>query len=437
MYALVKRGHIAEKFSVDVPGYKHASSLVMIAAMVCNVDCTIQNIPNILDTKVMLNIMEKRGHKILYQNNTLEIKKSRGDIIVLDKEEANLIHNTMYMLPAFCPLQKEMFLPTTGGCRIGEGKNSERPIEHIIDIMKKSGAECKVYNDGIYMSYKKNISNINVDISEYSTDRNVPRGPCVSGATKAAIFVSMSSQGMCTIKNPYLKGDVISLLEFLKLAGFFVEMKNDTLYISRAFRKVSKINYEIISDPTVIITYICLSVYLGIPLVLDNISEKTISRELKNDIDFLHQIGVDIVCESDKVFVSCKNSIHKGVLDICCGNILSDHQPFYALLMSKGNEGGKITDSVWTNRFSYAIELNKILNSFRIEGSTLHITPGENKEGEYALYGADLRATAVLLIATAARDDISIVYGLEHLERGYEDFLEKLKLIGVDIQIKE
>lgn len=53
MYALVKRGHIAEKFSVDAPGYKHASSLVMIAVMVCNVDCTIQNIS--LDTAMGSN----------------------------------------------------------------------------------------------------------------------------------------------------------------------------------------------------------------------------------------------------------------------------------------------------------------------------------------------------------------------------------------------
>ena len=75
-------------------------------------------------------------------------------MVEVDNQNASMIHNILYFLPAFCPIQREMFLPNTGGCKIGTGKDGSRPVEHIIDLMQKSGAKCKEYNDGIHMSYK-------------------------------------------------------------------------------------------------------------------------------------------------------------------------------------------------------------------------------------------------------------------------------------------
>ena len=433
MYALVRKGKATENINIIVSGYKHAASLVMIAAMTRNLNCTIRNIPDILDTKVLLRFMEQRGHEPQYENNVLKIKKCKNGIIEVDNQNASMIHNTIYFLPAFCPIQKEMFLPHTGGCKIGTGKDGSRPIDHIIDLMQKSGAKCKEYNDGIHMSYQNGINSIDIDINHYSTSKEMAAGPLISGATKTAILLSMHSEDTSSIQNPYMKGDVLSLLEFLKSVGYRVQIKRNTLYIAGAPRESKDIDYQIISDPSVIITYMCLSIYLGIPLTLCGVSE---TRELKNDIEFLRQIGVEIFYDSGKVYFHCKNGINKGDLNVYCGNILSDHQPFYALLMSLGKDGGKITDNVWSNRFSYAKELNKIVNSFRVYGHELHITPGEKIIGNVELYGDDLRATAVLLIAAAARNDISIIHGIEHLERGYENFIEQLIRIGIDIQLK-
>lgn len=436
MHALVRKGKTLKNIDIMASGYKHAATLVMIAAMVRNLDCTIGNIPDILDTRVLLRFMKQRGHESQYENHVLKIKKCENGMVEVDNQNASMIHNILYFLPAFCPIQREMFLPNTGGCKIGTGKDGSRPVEHIIDLMQKSGAKCKEYNDGIHMSYKNGINPLDIDINHYSTSKEMAAGPLISGATKTAIFLSMHSEDTSSIRNPYMKGDVISLLEFLKSVGYEVKIERNTLYISGAPREVKDIYYQIISDPSVIITYLCLSIYLGIPLTLCGVSEKSITRELKNDIEFLRQIGVEVLYDSGKVCFDCKNGIHRGDLNVYCGNILSDHQPFYALLMSLGKDGGRITDNVWNNRFSYVKELNKMVDSFRVEGHTLHITSGEKMKGDVGLYGNDLRATAVLLIAAAARNDISIVHGLEHLERGYENFIEDLMRIGIDIQIR-
>ena len=68
MHALVRKGKTLKNIDIMASGYKHAATLVMIAAMVRNLDCTIGNIPDILDTRVLLRFMKQRGHEPQYEN---------------------------------------------------------------------------------------------------------------------------------------------------------------------------------------------------------------------------------------------------------------------------------------------------------------------------------------------------------------------------------
>lgn len=438
MKATVYGGHKLKEISVEPSGYKHASSMVILAALAGEIPCRISNVPNILDTICLTKIISQLGCNISFAGQDLSLYSFSYNKNTIDEEDAIQIHNTLYLLPVLGFKMPSFFLPSTGGCAIGNGANGERPTSHILDLMCRSGAVCEETNKGIKVRAPKKIIPLNVDIMDYSTFSDRLAGPLVSGATKVALFIAMQCFEESVIRNPYLKGDVISILEFLSASGFYVSYDKDSIHLSRCARK-NKPHYTIISDPTEIITYMCLSIYCNFPVKMTNISPVSVQRELDMDLEFLKAMGIRMNLDKNNTLTFLKGTENeKGPsrLEIFSGahQILSDHQPFYALLMSQTPYGGTVSDYVWKKRFSYAEELNKMVHAFDFSINQLIVRPGVEHSKKVEVFGKDLRSTAVLLIAALRREAITVVHGLEHLTRGYNRFLENLCAAGAHIQ---
>jgi UDP-N-acetylglucosamine 1-carboxyvinyltransferase len=108
------------------------------------------------------------------------------------------------------------------------------------------------------------------------------------------------------------------------------------------------------------------------------------------------------------------------------------HPQFSAMLaLSTGQS--KISEGIWSGRFKYADELNKMGADITVVGEAAHIT-GVSKLHGASVKGSDLRAAACLVVAALAAEGESTISGLEFLDRGYEDLVGKLKAVGADIQ---
>ena len=92
-----------------------------------------------------------------------------------------------------------------------------------------------------------------------------------------------------------------------------------------------------------------------------------------------------------------------------------------------------VTESIFENRFKYVDELTKMGASITVEGNTAIIDGVEQYTGAH-LSSPDLRAGAALVIAALASDDYSEIFDIQYIERGYEDFPEKLRRIGAHIE---
>ena len=106
--------------------------------------------------------------------------------------------------------------------------------------------------------------------------------------------------------------------------------------------------------------------------------------------------------------------------------------PFMALMtIAKGRS--KITETIFENRMNHVELLNQMGSSITLKDNIAYIN-GVNKLRGMTLVGLDLRSSAALIIAALTSNNVSFVYGLEHLDRGYENFELKLSKLGVQIK---
>ena len=106
--------------------------------------------------------------------------------------------------------------------------------------------------------------------------------------------------------------------------------------------------------------------------------------------------------------------------------------PFMALMtIAKGRS--RITETIFENRMNHVELLNQMGSSITLKDNIAYIN-GVNKLRGRTLVGLDLRSSAALIIAALTSENISYVYGLEHLDRGYENFELKLSKLGIEIK---
>jgi UDP-N-acetylglucosamine 1-carboxyvinyltransferase len=108
-------------------------------------------------------------------------------------------------------------------------------------------------------------------------------------------------------------------------------------------------------------------------------------------------------------------------------------QPQMTTLLALSNGTSIVTESIFENRFKYVDELARMGASIKVEGNTAIIDGVEKYTGAH-LSSPDLRAGAALVIAALCAEGFSEVYDIHYIERGYEDFPEKLRKIGAHIE---
>lgn len=424
---------------IRISGYKHASNLIIIAAILLpNIKFKLKNIPDVLDTRILLEILEFLGANVCVVDDCYEINTQNIQNRKILTEFTEKVHGTLYLLPALLCRFGEVMIGKSGGCPIGEQDEfgNSRPIAHIISVLEEFGARFTFEGNYLYGKMEKLQAPEFIDLQKYSDDPVELTGQYVSGATKTAILAALASQSEIVLKKPYIKADVRELLRFLTGSGVEILQTKDTLKIKNT-HTYAYVNYFVMSDINEIFTYITFSVINGVNLKLTNITIPSVYEAYIQENILLAKMGITLRWEYDAIYVprtSAINSFHVDIGQAEKYSIYADHQPFLALLSTLANKNSIIRDRVWKTRFQYVPELIKLGYYMRVYDGELHVYPKKNEcDKPVILYGNDVRATAVLIIASLKAKQAVKIFGIEHLERGYVSFIEKLQSLGAKI----
>lgn len=417
-------------------GYKHAAVPILCLGAVLDRRVCVDNVPDVEDLRVLRAMIgELDGH--------CEITGRRMHVggRALRKTElpaalAGRIHGSLYLVPPLLGATGQVSFAETGGCRIGGGPGGARPVAHILAVLERFGASFSV--DGQRTTGRcRGYRACDIDIMEFSDRKDVMTGPYVSGATKAAVLAAvLVDEGTTRIRNPYFKSDVTELVAFLAHIGIgaFWEGKDIVIEGRARARSGSPDPHCIAADVSEVMTHVAGAAYNGYAVRLEGVPCDRLRQGLAAELALLADMGIELTLGSDSIEVTPPAAVRSVDVEVISASIHSDHQPLIALLLTRGSRAATIRESVWRGRFQYAHGLRALGARMDMDDVQLTVHPSRLDRHDVEVHAQDVRAAAVLLLAALGTGGRTVIRGVEHLARGYEDLPGALVRLGADIR---
>lgn len=399
---------------VEIGGAKNAALAILAAATMTDETVLIENLPDVRDTNVLMQAMESIGTKLeRIDRHTVKINASTIGSLIVENEYIKKIRASYYLLGALLGKYKRAEVALPGGCNIGS-----RPIDQHIKGFKALGADVKIAHGRIIAEAEKlSGSHIYMDVVSV-------------GATINIMMAAALAQGQTIIENAAKEPHVVDLANFLNSMGANIKGAGTDVIRIRGVEKLHHTEYSVIPDQIEAGTFMFAAAATKGDVTVKNV----IPKHLESISAKLMEIGCEIKESDDEVrVVASKPLSHTHVKTLAYPGFPTDMQPQIAVTLALSNGTSIVTESIFENRFKYVDELAKMGASIKVEGNTA-IIDGVSKYTGAHISAPDLRAGAALVIAGMAAEGITIVDDIVFIERGYEDFDEKLRGLGAQIE---
>lgn len=401
--------------TVRISGAKNAAVAIIPAVILSDGVCRIENIPNIMDVNLIANILHEMGARINRINKTtLEIDPTYIRRPVANYDIVRKMRASSYLLGALLGKFSKAEVALPGGCDFGV-----RPIDQHLKGFGILGAEYSVVG-----------SMVNVK-AEHLTGGHVYLDVVSVGATVNIMLASVRAEGRTIIENAAKEPHVVDLANFLNSMGADIRGAGTDVIKINGVKHLHGTTYSIIPDQIEAGTYMVAAAATKGDVLITNV----ITKHLEPITAKMREMGVTITENEDSVRVSRDGELKRcNVKTQPHPGFPTDMQPQIATLLSIAQGTSIVTEAVWDNRFRYVEELKRMGAAISVDGKVAVI------EGVKELNGApvkatDLRAGAAMVIAALSAVGTTHIEDIEHIERGYEDIVEKLTALGADIRI--
>ena len=402
---------------VTIAGAKNAALGILAAAVMTDQEVIIENVPNVRDTRVLLQAIEGIGAKVRYiDEHTVSIcgaSINPNSDLCVDDEFIRKIRASYYLLGALLGKYKRSQVALPGGCDIGA-----RPINLHIKGFEALGAQVDITN-GTISTYAEELigSHIYMDVASV-------------GATINIMMAAVLAEGKTTIENAAKEPHIVDVANFLNSMGANIKGAGTDVIRIRGVKELHGTTYSIIPDQIEAGTFMVAAAATKGNVLIKNV----IPNHLEAITSKLNEIGAHVIEYDDSVRVmSDKRLKSTNIKTLPYPGFPTDMQPQMAVTLALSNGTSIVTESIFENRFKYVAELTRMGAHIRVEGNTAIIDGVESFTGANVA-APDLRAGAALVIAALVADDFSVVSDIKYIQRGYEKFDEKLQCLGAKIE---
>lgn len=426
------------KGEVSILGSKNVALKVLVAACLTSEEVVVENVPIISDFVTMANIIEHLGGTVKFKDHTVSVKMSEFSSEKISLAEAADIRTSyMFLAPLLARLGKGV-IPNPGGCRIGA-----RPIDRVVDGLKKMGVKIKyVSKDGYF--HAESPKGLNG--TTYKFEKNTHTG------TETLIIAAATAKGKTVLENAAQEPEIDELIGLLNRMGAKIVREKERRIVINGVERLHGARFKIIPDRNEVVTFAVAAIITEGDILIKDINKRGIEeflellkicgggyKESKEGIRFFYK--------GQLRSVDVETSFYPG--------FMTDWQGPWAVLMTKAVGVSMIHETVYENRFTYAEELKKlgahielfnpeVKNPTKFYNFNIKDDNGKNFHaakitGPTILHNGivnitDLRAGATLVLGALAAKGESVLLGIEHLERGYEQFDKRLRSLGASIK---
>lgn len=423
--------------SIQAAGAKNAMTKLLVASLLSDKKCTFHNVPNIGDVEITVNLCLEIGSKINWdkKNKTLEIITTDLKTSYIPQRYSGSNRIPILMIGALLGrTDEDIIVPTIGGDLIGA-----RPIDLHIHSLQKLGARIE------YREMKKEgayFAQAHQGLKGSLIELNYPS----VGATENTILAAVRAKGITVIKNAAIEPEVIDLILFLQKLGATIMVDADRTICIQQARSFREVEHTVMADRNEVASYAMAAISTKGRVFIEGaehvhmIAFLNKLREMgggfnvkKNGIEFFYE-------EELKGGLHLETDVHPG--------FMTDWQQPFGVLLTQAKGVSVIHETVYENRFGYTKILKEMgadIELFtqclggkkcRFASQNHHhslvikgLTPLTAKE----IWIPDLRAGFAYVMAALLAIETSTISNVEFLDRGYENLVDKLNLLGADI----
>lgn len=400
--------------SVRISGSKNASLPIIAAALLPDGESTLHNIPNLSDIRNMCSILDSVGAKCVQkEDGSLTIVSTSNFSKNVPLELVRRLRASFLIIGPILAKCGKIRIPLPGGCQIGA-----RPIDLHLKGFAAMGAKIRQGHGCVDIKCDELCgADIYLDFPSVGATENIMTAACLAS-------------GETIIENAATEPEIVDLANFLiKMGAEIIGAGTDRIRIVGK-KELHPAEYTIIPDRIEAGTFMTIAAASRSKLTLNNIIPSHLNpvtaklKEMGVCIDESENSIAVIPCEKIKA-VDIKTLPHPG--------FPTDMQAQFMSLMSIADGTGVVIETVFENRFMHVAELSRMGAKIKIDGRSA-VVDGLKKLSGAKVHATDLRAGAALVIAALASQGESEICDIEHIERGYDGFEQKLSAIGVDIR---
>ncbi|MBN1549106.1 UDP-N-acetylglucosamine 1-carboxyvinyltransferase [Candidatus Babeliales bacterium] len=404
---------------VDVVGAKNAVLVIMASLILTEGKSTLTNIPNSEDVLQMIALLRDLGADVQFypQQNTAcvdtsTISKHRVKADIMKKMRASVL----VMGPLLARFSRaDIALP--GGCGIGK-----RPIDYHIKNFEKMGVR-----------YKSNGDMLLATVKQLQAQRLILEYPSV-GATENLMMAAVLTPGVTKIVNAALEPEVLDLIAVLKKMGACIEIKAPACIEIEGVAALRPIDHEIVVDRLEAGSLLLAAAITGGEVTIPNVSFNLLDVFLFKLQEMGHEIaevtpgrGISIRAVENPRAVSFKTSPYPG--------FPTDLQAPMMVAQCLAEGTSSIHETVFENRFLHVPELQKMGALISVNGDRAEVHGVDELYGTHVIAG-DIRGSCALVLAGLVAVGKTIVTGVHHWKRGYQQLDKKLEQLGARIILK-
>jgi UDP-N-acetylglucosamine 1-carboxyvinyltransferase len=397
---------------VRISGAKNSALPILASTILGGGECVITNVPRVVDVLTMGKLLSILGAKVTHEGNRAIIK---ADVIHSTEAPYDLVKTMRASVLVLGPLvarwgEARVSLP--GGCAIGS-----RPVNLHLAGLAKLGADISIEH-GYITAKARRLKGARIYCDT----------PTVTG-TENLMMAAALAEGTTVLENAAKEPEVADLADFLIKRGARIEGAGTDVLTIQGVRELREGEHEVIPDRIEAGTYLAAAAMTK--------GEVTVTHcrpgHMEAVVMKLREAGAEVRAEKDLVRLTVSGQL-KGtdVRTLPFPGFPTDMQAQMVALMTLAEGTSVVTETVFESRFMHVEELRRMGADIRVEGNRLVVTGRQHLTGAPVM-ASDLRASAGLIVAGLAAEGVTEVQRVYHLDRGYEQIEEKLRVLGADI----
>ncbi|MDN5711903.1 MAG: UDP-N-acetylglucosamine 1-carboxyvinyltransferase [Brevibacterium aurantiacum] len=424
--------------TVQVRGAKNLVPKAMVAALLGETPSVLRGVPQIRDVEIVTGLLELHGVRVTpgsdgdLSDGELHLDPSdmaQGSIVDIDAHAGSSRIPILFCGPLLHSLG-QAFIPDLGGCHIGD-----RPINFHLDVLRQFGAEVDKTSGGIMLTTRGRLQGTKVELPFPSV-----------GATEQVLLTAVRAEGVTELRNAAIEPEIMDLIALLQKMGAIITVDTDRVVRIEGVDSLRGFIHRALPDRNETASWASAALATGGDIFVEGASQP----ELITFLNVFRRIGGEFEVEETGIrfrhpggkltSFALETDVHPG--------FMTDWQQPLVVAMTQAEGLSIIHETVYENRFGFTHALGEMGAQIQLYRECLGGTPcrfGRRNyqhsavvSGPTELTGTridvpDLRGGFSHLIAALAARGTSQVHGIELINRGYENFIDKLIGLGAEV----